>query len=351
MNRVMDAVITGYAGWSRIMTPTKDPMRRHLNPMLAAAMVSSLALGCAEARPVGPTDELERDPRLHLDLVLDIMQASSVKRLLIDWPVFRADVISVAAGATTVPELYPAIGRALELLGDGHSFYIGTHGNVFQAPTRNCNLLSYPFETIPDDIGYVRVRSFSGTPAQAAVFADALQETIREQDRADLTGWVVDLRGNTGGNMWPMLAGIGPLLGEGTAGSFVQPTGPVAYWGYADGRAYNGTSTIQQVDEPYTVINAQPRVAVITDRSVISSGEAIAVAFRKRPNTRSFGTPTCGLSTANSSIPVEDATLVLTVALMGDRDALAFGDQLAPDELVSDAADVMELAIAWLQSN
>jgi carboxyl-terminal processing protease len=49
------------------------------------------------------------------------------------------------------------------------------------------------------------------------------------------------------------------------------------------------------VKAPYKLVVPSPRVAVLTDTGVASSGEAIA--FRGRPNTRSFGTPTCGLST------------------------------------------------------
>ena len=64
----------------------------------------------------------------------------------------------------------------------------------------------------------------------AAAFADAIQAAIRQADRAELAGWIVDLRGNTGGNMWPMLAGFGPVLGEGTAGFFIDPDGVGVPW-------------------------------------------------------------------------------------------------------------------------
>ena len=37
----------------------------------------------------------------------------------------------------------------------------------------------------------------------------------------DLLRWIVDLRGNYGGNIWPMIAGVGPVLGEGIIGWIV----------------------------------------------------------------------------------------------------------------------------------
>ena len=36
-----------------------------------------------------------------------------------------------------------------------------------------------------------------------------------------MKGWIVDLRGNFGGNMWPMLLSVEPLIGNGTLGYFV----------------------------------------------------------------------------------------------------------------------------------
>ncbi|TGQ64000.1 peptidase, partial [Mesorhizobium sp. M8A.F.Ca.ET.207.01.1.1] len=44
-------------------------------------------------------------------------------------------------------------------------------------------------------------------------------------------GWIVDLRDNTGGNMWPMLLGVAPLLrvtpsADENVGTFAAADGP-----------------------------------------------------------------------------------------------------------------------------
>jgi len=46
--------------------------------------------------------------------------------------------------------------------------------------------------------------------------------TLQEMNPA---GWIIDLRGNSGGNMYPMLAGLSSLLGEGVLGYDVYPDG------------------------------------------------------------------------------------------------------------------------------
>lgn len=62
--------------------------------------------------------------------------------------------------------------------------------------------------------------------------------------------------------------------------------------------------------------SSSPRVAVLT----AISGEAVAIAFRGRADTRSFGTPTCGLSTSNHTDRLSDGgNLYLTASVMADR--------------------------------
>src|SRR4051812_15802719 len=48
-----------------------------------------------------------------------------------------------------------------------------------------------------------------------------IQQQIKELETHAPCGWIVDIRGNRGGSMWPMLAGVGPILGEGLVGEFI----------------------------------------------------------------------------------------------------------------------------------
>ena len=205
-------------------------------------------------------------------------------------------------------------------------------------------------------IAYLELPEMSGTADQAAAYAAAAQRRIRELDRGDTRGWVVDLRRNGGGNMWPMLAGIGPLAGEGALGSFVYPD-RVERWGYRAGRAFLGRQAMALVDDPYAPGHPPP-VAVLTSRLTASSGEFVLLAFRGRPRARSFGEPTAGKPTANDDVILRDgAGLLLTAALGADRTGRAYDGAVVPDQLV--AADwtrlggpgdpVLHAALGWLR--
>jgi carboxyl-terminal processing protease len=83
--------------------------------------------------------------------------------------------------------------------------------------------------------------------------------------------------------MWPMVAGVGPVLGEGVIGYFIDPTGVENAWEYRDGASWDNGVAQQRVDAPYRLRRDRPRVAVLTDGGVASSGEATVIAFRGAP--------------------------------------------------------------------
>jgi carboxyl-terminal processing protease len=74
-------------------------------------------------------------------------------------------------------------------------------------------------------IGYLDLPTFGYGPPQDQTYATDAQDAIRFLAPSASCGWIVDLRRDLGGDFYPMLAGVGPLLGDGQAGSFVTPAG------------------------------------------------------------------------------------------------------------------------------
>jgi carboxyl-terminal processing protease len=326
-------------------------MTRRAAFLLALLAVSSCGPTSSPIAPVAttPTATMSAAATNHLNQLIGVMQTNSINRLKIDWTSLRTTVFAEAGAAQTVPEMYPAIRTALRLLGDGHSSYTGANGQTLFVPNRACSGSGAGTPTVPATVGYVKVTSFSGSGTTAVAFADGVQNAIVAADRDDLIGWIVDLRGNGGGNMWPMVAGLSPVLGEGILGYFIDPAGVESVWEYRNGASLSGGFTAANVTTPYRLRRPQPKVAVLADNAVASSGEATLIAFIKRPSTRTFGVATCGLSTANRGFPLSDgANLNLTVSVMADRTKARYGDQVVPDEVITDQAQVVARAVAWL---
>jgi carboxyl-terminal processing protease len=196
--------------------------------------------------------------------------------------------------------------------------------------------------TLPGNIGYVDVPDFGGNDKLAKDFATRLQEVIRSLDGPPVSGWVVDLRRNGGGNMYPMIDGLGPLLGEGDLGFFKEVKGSDKWW-YRRGRSGEGRDVFCKVDHPYKLMHPGQKVALLTSPYTASSGEATLISFLSMPNVRVFGEPTAGLTSGNETYELSDgALLVLTEAQEADRRGQVYEDAVQPDE---------KIAIDWAQFN
>lgn len=327
---------------------------RALIARLALAVLGMAACHGGDAGPTGPGASLSPQAREYLEGVLSLMERQSLRRQEIDWDDFRTEVLAAADGARSTADTYPAIRVALELLGDGHSRFRTPDGTVLFVPTRSCVAPAVSAApSLPATIGYVRIPAFSARGEAATAFAREIQQAIRAQDHDSVVGWVVDLRGNVGGSMWPMIVGVGPLLGDGAHGFFVEPGEASDGWLYDDGvvRFSDGATSVTTVDAPYHLRRTPPRVAVLLDGRVASAGEGVAIAFRSRPQTASFGTTTCGFATGVVGYPLADgATLGLTTSMMADIWKRTYPNGVQPDEVIADPDGVVRRAVEWLES-
>ncbi|WP_299365937.1 S41 family peptidase [Winogradskyella sp.] len=287
----------------------------------------------------------------YLDELINIMSNNALHRNTIDWDNFREEVFSEAGAAQTISETHNAIRKALILLGDNHSFFITVEESYIFSNGIPCNGDYESVSGLPDTIGYVKVNGNFLSDQTNIQLANEIQDQIIEQDNPNIEGWIVDLRDSGGGNMWPMLAGIGPILGEGTAGYFSYPDGTFLEWSFEDGAAKFNNSIALQLYNSYHLITPNPKVALLIDNGVASSGEAIVVSFLGRPNTKTFGaSSTCGLSTGNTSFSMSDgAFLYLTTSNMADRNQQIYGQAIAPEQLSSNATIIQD-AIEWLDN-
>lgn len=305
----------------------------------------------------------------YLDRALNIIEQCSLRRAEINWANFRRAALADLKANATVEESYPALVAALKRLADGHSFF----ATPAQLQWHEQQVQREPGEPtgriLAGPIGYVHVPAFVTTVLdRARRFATQTQDVIRNIASAGLAGWIVDLRENTGGDMWPMIAGLGPILGEGMLGAFVAPDGAQKSWFYRQGSAgceggpepifpppsFLPTGPVYcRVDQPFRLAVPDPAVAVLIGPKTASAGEAVALAFRGRPRSRSFGASTCGLTTANSVFELSDGGLLfLTTMVEADRTGRQFSSSIEPDESVTDADGSSDPALAaasaWL---
>ena len=336
------------------------------------ALYFSISMACfAQISTIGGTTK--SDPVAYLNRALDDMQEHALRRGFVDWPHVRAEAMARAVHAKDTVGTYDAIRFALDSLGDHHSsLHLTPALEALEAQYRAAHPADSPviakqesfspyvgrygpeghLEHLGDKtIAFVVVtKCFPGNDRDFVAFETSLQRIVAELDASHPSGWIVDLRGNVGGNMWPMLAGIGPLLGEGEdLGEFFNTSGH-SVWRYRDGVAAevdNGKVVAYPAVEGKAYHFAStPAVAVLIDRSTGSSGEAIAIAFRGRPHTRFFGEHTAGVATVNEPFELSDgAALWLTVGVQADRTGKQYLNGLVPDVAIPGANAVLPPAV------
>jgi len=335
-----------------------------------ALIVVALAAACGGEGPSAPppTETTpEAAARSYVDGAIDLMRDSSYYSSRVDWTAVRAAAHAEAAGSTTYAATYPAILTALAALGDRHS---SLQPPAPGASADRAGVTAHPADSLDGELlggryGYVRVPTFAPTSRSyqlASAFADTLQGLVRAVDGGAPCGWVVDLRHSLGDSVWPMLTGIGPILGAGSSlGSFLDAKGTILTWWYDAGASgltneFGVSGEAMKVSSaPYALRAQNPPVAVLTDSLTAAGEEGLVVAFRGRPSTRTFGAATYGVPTATTSIRLIDgATLTLTRWLYRDRNGRPYDAPIAPDEPVAQsgapATDdaTVTAATAWL---
>jgi carboxyl-terminal processing protease len=331
-------------------------------PLLA--LLSLVATTTAVVPP-----DISPEAKTYLEHALDLMQQNALNRSSIDWTQLRQQTLAHAEGTKTTFDTYPAIQFALTQLKEHHSFLrlpdsmsadqqksIYTEMMKIKGePASSTQASPSPFLPQKAMLGHIDRRGgkvFAHVVVPMCIpqytdwqkngpdfqqFADKLHGIVMDLQAQKPEGWIIDLRGNGGGNMWPMLAGIGAVLGEGDAGAFESPDGSKSPWFYKAGRAgthsQQGPDTISAyVNQTPFILPGLPWVAVLLDRGTASSGEAIAISFAGRTHERSFGEPTAGFSTSNQMYPLSDgASLFLCAGIELDRTGRRYPGGIDPD--------------------
>lgn len=276
---------------------------------------------------------------LYIQSAIDTMEKYSVRKKNVNWTILRKSVSDQAKGATSYSETYPAIRFALKLLGDNHSLLKTPQEAIawsspIKVADRSRKVWKQPIGIMRDgNIAELNVNSHSsGNIEENLKYAQAIQDAIRKLDAQNPIGWVIDLTYNRGGNMWPMLAGIGPLLNEGKLGAFYTADGVTIPWFYKNGEVGAGRDSFLKLPNPYKLKNKTLPIAVFVSHRTASSGEAIAVSLKGRAKVKLFGEPSAGLSTANDNYNLKDgAQLILTSAVFKDNTGQLYGGRILPD--------------------
>ena len=267
------------------------------------------------------------------------MQENAAAGGRLDWAAVDRKAHAMAAGAHTASETYPAIKYALSQLqraGDGHAAFFGPAvakmGGV--GPEVHHFFHALPTVAVRGRLGEVTPPgfqfAFSSAWARRYLTTTLLAIASLQRTRHPC-GWIVNLDGDDGGNGWAMVLSIGPIIGAGHVFGLTTRKG---FTGWASYRAGDISGLGQSFHAPLRVpaITPSPPVAVLTSPNTASGGELVAVAFRGRADTRSFGFETYGATNGPQIFRLADGgELFFGVNYFVDRRGRVYQHSIKPD--------------------
>lgn len=258
-----------------------------------------------------------------------------------EWKSTYEECLKMIENAESYEDTYPAIKKALSVGGGKHSMLMTKSES--QDTTESYDEV-LPTVSLNGDIAVIKLPDFLGTAEAGRKYAKVAEDFIHD-NRDKVKGVVLDLRGNTGGDMGPMATAVSSLL----------PDGELMYYHY---RSYDVPVTLKDgvisnagtggkslyPDEKLNV-----PVAILTDGMTASSGEALTLCFRGLENTRTFGAPTAGYTSVNMLYSLYDgAQMYLTVAFDKARTGEIFKETSIEPDVATDSP--LEAALEWLRS-
>lgn len=257
-----------------------------------------------------------------------------------EWKNTYNECLKMIKNAKNYDDTYDAIRKALSVGGGKHSMLMTKSES--QDTTESYDEV-LPTVSLDGDIAIIKLPDFLGTAEAGQKYAKVAEDFIHE-NRDKIKGVVLDLRGNTGGDMGPMATAVSSLL----------PDGELVYYHY---RSYDVPVTLKNgvvsnagtggkslyPDEKLNV-----PVAILTDDMTASSGEALTLCFRGLERTRTFGAPTAGYTSVNMLYNMYDgAQMYLTVAFDKARTGEIFKETSIEPDVATDSP--LEAALEWLR--
>lgn len=293
----------------------------------------------------------------YLEETLMYLEMGSVNRKIIDWDSVRTQVYTKASNAITTKDTYEAIELAISLLQENHSFFqrpdIVAHLKN-KRDDQAIDIIQKNSKLIHNHIGYLLIPSCCCYSKSAMEeYALSIQKEIQALDKNNLSKWIVDLRGNLGGNMWPMVLGLRPLIKSETFGFFSDGSGDYYSWNF-DNFSVNIDNYEQcSLTEPsYELKQSTLQIAVLIDKQTISSGEATTIAFLGGDGIKIFGQRTGGYVSANEEILLSDGSAIyLATTYSADRLKRIYRESIIPDEITEVGNPTLDAAIQWLENS
>lgn len=328
-------------------------MSKEMRPLLLIPLLVFVLPVLGLWMALGKPEPLPPGAERALDEAVQHLRDEALLTPAVDWEALRLAAHERLKQAPSQGRLDVELAGLVQALGDPHTGY--------QPPAMAAKISAAParagFQAEPAPVreglqGAWPVLALDGFMPIDAERSRQAAQAIRAATMAAMArspcGLMLDLRENRGGNMYPMLMGVAPLL---------EPTPQQPLLSFQSRGQALQQLTMEGVNEvlgktwpPGSGLDYRPyagRVAVLLGPQTASSGEMVAIAAQGEGRWRSFGLATAGYTTGNVVVPLSNGGLLaLTTSRVLTRQGAPVLGALHPDVRVED--DAGQTAGRWL---
>jgi len=313
-----------------------------------------------------------------VDIVYDFIKSNSIHRQQVDWGRMDQQFGGLLSDARNLNDTMEAFVHVLKALDDVHSqLYLNNQYYGYWRPVDESNsqrlteLVKKANSTtgiikdtfLEEGYAYLRVPGFQANGyVEVNLYAKALRDTIDYYGRLGAKGFILDLRLNMGGNMYPMLSGLGCLLGDGEIGYEVDLSDTIVRtWSIQQGNFVQNDFPLTNLEPTSRKDMDEMPLVMLIGPVTASSGSNTAIAFKGRKNLIFIGEPTAnGYTTSNGYFQfAPNFFMNFAVAYVADRNMRLYPNDVEPDVLISEGDNFEKLmldekikrALLWLKAN
>ena len=290
--------------------------------------------------------------QLVFEEIFEQLESDYLFRKKVDWKKWKEDIYpkalqanSLADALTFSTQLFDSIGCNHCMLFSNSGFFQSSLNKALQQEDFSRNfLLKYEqepgFETkiIQDSYAYVLIPGMLLLDADRdsldRVAQHMYDEMLALSEKREIKGWIIDLRFNIGGNVYPMLASLYHLLGDAVAYTELDENNKLIQRNHLEaGAFYTADKQLVKVN-PSDAPDLKTPIAIITGKLTGSAGEDVAIAFKGRENTLFLGEESYGFLTGNEMVEIPyDAKMAFTTCFIADKNRV-YRETVKPDNLI-----------------
>lgn len=286
------------------------------------------------------------------------IEQNSIKKNEINWVDLKKKVKDSIDVFNNMDDVYRATRYTLKLVNDSHSKLltrlVDSNGNPKIVKIDSMTLIET--RIIDGDIGYIALYGFSSdNESLSDYYRKAVRNALLLLDSTTkLSGWVIDLRNNSGGDPTCETLGLSPLFEQPLIGLMCDNRKTFQKVVCSKSIISFGNGIMDTLICDSTLMNNHKKIALLVGKKTASAAEFLALAFKFQDNTRLIGSKTYGatsnLVTRNitDTVQIVVAKLYLATRYFCDRNKNLYTGGIKPD-IDCDDSKCIPMAVNWIK--